>query len=182
MISSVNSYASSTYGQISKYSGVTAQTSGEGGEEAINTDGSANSQTKEQKPDLELITRLKARDAEVRAHENAHRSVGGDLTGPASFTYQTGPDGISYAIGGEVSIDMSPEGDHKATQSKMQRVKAAAMAPAEPSAQDIKVASTATMLEAKAKMDEMKEKTEEAKKAVKEGALKKYEEAQKSSQ
>ncbi|MDX1353690.1 MAG: putative metalloprotease CJM1_0395 family protein, partial [Thiomicrorhabdus sp.] len=56
-----------------------------------------------------VINQLKARDAEVRAHEMAHLSTaGGYARGGMSFTYQMGPDGKQYAIGGEVGIDTTP--------------------------------------------------------------------------
>jgi hypothetical protein len=126
----------------------------------------------------EIITKLQARDTEVRAHEAAHMAAGGGIAGGASYDYQIGPDGKAYAIGGEVPIDMSLEGNAKDTQAKMQKVKAAALAPANPSPQDIKVAATASMIETKAKMQELKENSEEAKNGVKKAGLKKYEEAQ----
>ncbi len=48
------------------------------------------------------------RDREVRAHEMAHLAAAGGLASSgATFTYQHGPDGVSYAIGGEVKIDTS---------------------------------------------------------------------------
>jgi len=54
-------------------------------------------------------------------------------------------------VGGEVSIDTSPEpGDPEATLQKMRRVRAAALAPAYPSSQDLKVASNAASQAAKA--------------------------------
>lgn len=91
-----------------------------------------------------MIAQLQARDLEVRAHEAAHQSAGGGHAGGASFAYQTGPDGRQYAIGGSVPIDMSPvRGDPQATISKMLQVRAAALAPAQPSAQDIAVAAAA---------------------------------------
>ncbi|WP_051999993.1 putative metalloprotease CJM1_0395 family protein [Caenispirillum salinarum] len=86
---------------------------------------------------------LKARDSEVRRHEQAHQTVGGHLAGAASYDTVKGPDGQSYAIGGEVPIDASPEDDPEATIDKMERVKAAALAPAEPSGQDRAVAARA---------------------------------------
>jgi len=140
------------------------------------TSGEENPKTKE------LITKLEARDTEVRAHEAAHMSAGGGIAGAASFDYQIGPNGKAYAVGGEVPIDISPENDPQATQAKMQKVRAAALAPASPSPQDIKVASTASMIEMKAKMDELKEKDEEAKSGVKKAGIKKYEEAQKTAE
>ncbi|WP_417485603.1 putative metalloprotease CJM1_0395 family protein [Maricaulis sp.] len=90
------------------------------------------------------VDALKARDREVRAHEQAHQAVGGQYAGAASYTFQKGPDGRSYAVGGEVPIDASEiKGDPQATIDKMQQVKAAALAPVEPSGQDRKVAALA---------------------------------------
>ena len=126
----------------------------------------------------ETIAKLQARDTEVRAHEAAHMAAGGGIAGGASYDYQIGPDGKAYAVGGEVPIDISTEGNAKDTQAKMQKVRAAALAPVSPSPQDIKVAATASMIEMKAKMDELKEKSEEAKDGVKKAGLKKYEESQ----
>ncbi|WP_227519481.1 putative metalloprotease CJM1_0395 family protein [Marinobacter sp. ANT_B65] len=105
--------------------------------------------------ELEELTELKARDLEVRAHEAAHQAVGGQYAGAMSFTYQRGPDGAQYAVGGEVSIDVSPvNGDPQATIEKMRVVRAAAMAPAEPSGQDRAVAAQAmqVMLQAQSEI------------------------------
>ncbi|WP_372996195.1 putative metalloprotease CJM1_0395 family protein [Marinobacter sp.] len=97
--------------------------------------------------ELKQLTELKARDREVRAHEAAHQAVGGQYAGAMSFTYQRGPDGAQYAVGGEVSIDLSPvQGDPQATIEKMRVVRAAAMAPAEPSGQDRAVAAQAMQI------------------------------------
>lgn len=90
-----------------------------------------------------MVEELRARDREVRAHEMAHLSAGGQYASGPSYTYQMGPDGRRYAIGGEVQIDTSPESDPEATIRKMEIVKRAAMAAAEPSAQDAKVAQLA---------------------------------------
>lgn len=91
-----------------------------------------------------VIDQLKSRDREVRAHEQAHAAVGGSLAGSPSYEYQTGPDGKKYAVGGEVSIDVSKTNDPETTIRKMQTVRAAALAPAEPSSQDRKVAAEAS--------------------------------------
>jgi hypothetical protein len=99
------------------------------------------------------LKELKARDTEVRNHENAHKASGGQLAGSPSYTYQTGPDGQRYAIGGEVSIDVSPEDDPAATIAKMERVSRAATSPAEPSPQDFKVAAAARRMMAEAQRD-----------------------------
>lgn len=103
----------------------------------------------------QVITQLKARDTEVRTHEMAHLAAAGSYArGGMSFTYQTGPDGKRYAIGGEVSIDTSAiAGDPEATLQKAMVIQRAALAPAEPSAQDQKVAQSAMKMMAQARME-----------------------------
>jgi len=99
----------------------------------------------------EQLTELKLRDREVRAHEQAHKSAGGQYAGAISLSYQSGPDGKRYAVGGEVPIDVSPvSGDPAATIAKMNVVRAAAAAPASPSAQDRSVAAAASSAISKA--------------------------------
>lgn len=105
--------------------------------------------------ELKQLSELKARDREVRAHEAAHQAVGGQYAGAISFSYQRGPDGAQYAVGGEVSIDVAPvQGDPQATIEKMRVVRAAALAPAQPSGQDRAVAAQAmqTMLQAQVEL------------------------------
>lgn len=93
------------------------------------------------------VIALQARDAEVKAHERAHKSVGGQYAGSISYDYQQGPNGKRYAVGGEVSIDVSPvSGDPEKTIEKMNVVKAAALAPADPSSQDRRVAAQAAQV------------------------------------
>jgi hypothetical protein len=110
---------------------------------------------------------LKARDREVRAHEQAHLAAAGPYAkGPPSFEFQTGPDGQPYAVGGEVQIDTSKvAGNPRATLVKAQTIKRAANAPRNPSAQDRQVAAQAAQLEAQARQEikeERLEKQEEA--------------------
>ena len=103
------------------------------------------------------IDELKARDTEVKAHEHAHASVGGQYAQSPSFKYEKGADGQRYATDGEVQIDVSTvPGDPLATINKMKQVYAAAMAPVDPSSADIRVAAQALqkMNEAKAKLAE----------------------------
>ena len=94
--------------------------------------------------DEKIISELKLRDQEVKAHERAHANIGGSATGSPSYTYEVGPDGKKYAVGGEVSVDLSVvPGDPKATIAKMQKIHAAALAPVNPSVQDTRVAASA---------------------------------------
>ena len=104
--------------------------------------------------DQEQVKKLKQRDAEVKAHEQAHLAVAGSLAqGGASYEFEQGPDGKNYAVGGEVSIDTSPGATPEETIVKMQQVKAAALAPAEPSGQDRSVAASATQQIVKAQQE-----------------------------
>ena len=90
------------------------------------------------------VADLSARDRAVRAHEQAHKSVGGRYAGAPTYTFKRGPDGLSYAVGGEVRIDAGAvSGDPEATMRKLQQVQRAALAPADPSAQDLSVAAQA---------------------------------------
>lgn len=94
--------------------------------------------------DSKLLEELRARDQEVRTHEQAHKAMGGQHAGAASYTFQQGPDGNRYAVGGEVPIDLSEVSDDpEATVEKMQQIQRAALAPNEPSGQDRQVAAQA---------------------------------------
>ncbi|MBL8463306.1 MAG: hypothetical protein JNL37_00385 [Thauera sp.] len=100
------------------------------------------------------VAELKERDREVRAHEMAHVAAGAGLvTRGASYTYQTGPDGQRYAIGGEVGIDTSPGRTPEETLAKAERIRAAALAPAEPSGQDRQVAAQASRMAVDARLE-----------------------------
>ncbi|MEC7983996.1 MAG: putative metalloprotease CJM1_0395 family protein, partial [Myxococcota bacterium] len=116
--------------------------------------------------EVRVIQELKSRDAEVRAHENAHISAAGGLASAATYTYQSGPDGKRYAIGGHVSIDTSPGRTPKETLIKAERIRSAALAPADPSPQDRAVASQASQMAANARAEINANNQEEAKKAL----------------
>ncbi len=101
--------------------------------------------------ELKQLTELKRRDREVKTHEQAHLAAAGQYAaGGASFSYQNGPDGKRYAIGGEVPIDIGKERSPEATVLKMRTVKRAALAPANPSPADRSIAASATAKEAQA--------------------------------
>ena len=100
------------------------------------------------------IDKLKARDRQVRQHEQAHLAASGGLAvSGASYTYERGPDGQSYAVGGEVNIDTSAGRTPEETLRKAQTIRAAALAPADPSGQDRAVAAQATQLAAEARAE-----------------------------
>lgn len=108
------------------------------------------------------VQELKQTDREVRAHEAAHKTVGGPYAGAVSFETTTGPDGREYAIAGEVQIDASPIlNNPEATIRKMDVVIRAALAPAEPSSQDKAVAAQAQQTRIQARQDAAKLRQEE---------------------
>ncbi|GAB4546749.1 MAG: hypothetical protein Tsb0013_05860 [Phycisphaerales bacterium] len=120
--------------------------------ERAETDGTQDELTPEQR---EQVEKLKARDAEVKAHEQAHVAAAGPyFRGGPTYSYQEGPDGNRYAVGGSVQIDTSPvSGDPEATIAKAQVVKRAALAPAKPSSTDQQVAAAASRMEAEARRE-----------------------------
>ena len=151
-----SSAEAATYDATGKLSDEQAVEQRQQGSEDLDSEQQQNQQASEDTPEeeqaqqqLELeqqqIEELKARDTEVRVHEQAHASVGGQYAGSPSYEYQRGPDGTNYAVGGEVQIDVSEiPGDPQATIDKMQTVRAAALAPAEPSSADRAIAADAT--------------------------------------
>lgn len=112
-----------------------------------------------QDAERDQIQELSARDREVRAHEQAHAAVAGQYGSSPTYSFVRGPDGVSYAIGGEVQIDTSSiPGDPEATLRKAQQLRRAANAPAEPSGQDSSVAAQAAQMEqqARAELNELR--------------------------
>jgi hypothetical protein len=102
---------------------------------------------------LAQVLQLKTRDSEVKRHEQAHLSAAGGLAvGAPSYSYQTGPDGKQYAIGGEVSIDMSPGSTPEQTLRKADTIRAAALAPAKPSGADLAIAAAASAMALQAQL------------------------------
>jgi hypothetical protein len=103
------------------------------------------------------LQKLKARDAEVRAHEAAHAGAAGAHGGGASFDYEVGPDGKQYAIGGEVPVQLQKGRTPDETIRNAEQVRAAALAPAQPSSQDRAVAAQASAMAAEARIEQQAE-------------------------
>jgi hypothetical protein len=109
--------------------------------------------------ELRQVQQLQQRDTEVRAHEQAHLAVAGQYaSGGASFSYQTGPNGKRYAVGGSVPIDIGKGSTPEATIMKMRTIKRAALAPVNPSPADRQIAAQASMQEIQAIQDLQTEK------------------------
>jgi hypothetical protein len=97
------------------------------------------------------VNDLQRRDQEVRAHEQAHVAAGATS---ARYDYQTGPDGRQYAVGGSADIQISAmSNDYASRIAQARKMRAAALAPADPSPQDLAVAANATRLEQEARAE-----------------------------
>ena len=100
----------------------------------------------------------------------AHLAAAGGLArGGMQLDYQIGPDGKPYAVGGSVQIDTSKGATPEETLSKAAQIEAAALSPANPSAQDLKVASDARRMAVGARQ-EIAERSREAVEPAAEGS------------
>jgi len=96
------------------------------------------------------IAELAKRDREVRLHEAQHMAAAGSMASGVQFTYETGPDGRLYAIGGRVQIRITPGATPEETLARARQLHSAAEAPADPSGQDLAVAGQARQMEVQA--------------------------------
>jgi len=142
----------SNQGSAAQVTGDSQQQFNDASEESAGKEDARERQQAEQRQ----VESMKERDQEVRTHEQAHATIGGQYAGSPQYDFQRGPDGQRYAIDGEVSIDVSTENTPQQTIRKMQQVRAAALAPAEPSPQDLQVAAEASRIafEARSKLAE----------------------------
>lgn len=140
-------------GETDTQAGQSEKTNAQG--EKINAEGLTEAEQRE-------VEKLKERDREVRQHERAHAAAGGQHAGQPTYKFVTGPDGKQYAVSGEVKIDTSPVPNNpEATIRKLEQVKRAALAPAEPSSQDRRVAAQADAAIIKARQELAEERREE---------------------
>lgn len=104
--------------------------------------------------DQREVEKLRARDQEVRVHEQAHVAAAGSLyRGGPTYSYRTGPDGNRYAVGGSVQIDTSEASTPEETITKAQQIRRSALAPKDPSSTDRAVAAKASRMEANARAE-----------------------------
>ena len=119
--------------------------------------------------EMKIVSELQHRDREVRNHEMAHVAAGGQyVRGGPTYSYQTGPDGKRYAVGGEVSISTGKESTPEKSIAKAKVVRRAALAPAQPSGQDRAVAAAASKMEQSARVELREKKLKETTEARKE--------------
>ena len=128
------------------------QSSSDSEENSGNTEEELTQQEKQE------VSELKMTDSEVRAHENAHKAAAAGLTTSApNYEYETGPDGKKYAVAGDVNVSYKHSDDPEVNLRNAQQLKASALAPADPSSQDRKVAAQADREIAQARQDILEE-------------------------
>ncbi|WP_052137634.1 putative metalloprotease CJM1_0395 family protein [Campylobacter sputorum] len=103
------------------------------------------------------VAKLQKRDSEVKAHEAAHLASGAGLTRGLNYSYEKGPDGKQYAVGGEVILDTSKGKTPQETIQKSEQIKRAALAPSNPSSADLKIAANAEAMKNNAQSELRKE-------------------------
>ncbi|MCR5347695.1 MAG: hypothetical protein K6E38_07950 [Fretibacterium sp.] len=106
--------------------------------------------SEEQEAQVREMTRT---EREVIAHEAAHQAAAGAFGGGVSYSYTQGPDGKSYITGGEVPIQLKSGSTPEETLRNMQQVQRAALAPADPSGQDRRVAAKAAAMATQAQQE-----------------------------
>jgi hypothetical protein len=129
----------------------------------------------------QVVRKLQLTDLHVKMHEQQHlASAGSYARGGASFQTVIGPDGKSYAVGGEVMLDTSPiPNNPQATIVKAQIVKRAALAPSDPSGADRAIAAAATQMEIQARteligQDSLESGSPSPKKSIRSGGIGQY--------
>ncbi len=100
--------------------------------------------------DEQVVKDLEQRDREVRSHESRHSAALGQYAkGAPHYSYQVGPDGKAYAVGGYVEADVAMSGQ-SGDFGKALTLRNAALAGGEASAADMLVASYASRVNVKA--------------------------------
>ncbi|MES2295401.1 MAG: putative metalloprotease CJM1_0395 family protein [Pseudomonadota bacterium] len=98
------------------------------------------------------IDQLKARDASVRQREQARLAAAGEL-GAASYTYERGPNGVNYAVAGQVRLNTAPGRTPQETLARARTIEAAATTPADSSGADSVAATQALQLAQQARAE-----------------------------
>lgn len=119
---------------------------------AARTDGGRKKLPGGENPEEDAVIReLRNTEREVIAHEAAHQAAAGRFGGVVSYTRTTGPDGKSYITGGQVPIHFVTGSTPEETLRNMEQIQRAALAPGDPSGQDIRVAARAAAAASKAR-------------------------------
>lgn len=107
----------------------------------------------------QVVDELRNTDQKVRTHEQAHAAAGGHNV---RYEYEMGPDGRQYAVAGTTDIEVSAAAnDPESKMAQASKLRDAALAPADPSGQDLAVAAKASRLEMDARREKANAELEE---------------------
>jgi len=109
-----------------------------------------------------VVNQLRARDSAVRQEEEAHAAAAGPYGSAPQYTYQIGPDGNAYAIGGHVDVSVSPSGSAEDRDRALATLQNAALAPNAPSGADMAAFRQASLQRATSDGIEINNTTEES--------------------
>lgn len=108
--------------------------------------------------DSASLEALKKRDEHVRGHEANHTGAPGVITiGSPNYSFQIGPDGKPYAVGGKVTLATVGTKNPTVARERAGALKRAALANGDPSPQDLAAASSARDMENEASLQEVTE-------------------------
>lgn len=125
----------------------------ENNEENGNAAGSASAGNNLDPAEQAVVNQLRARDSAVRQEEEAHAAAAGPYGSAPQYTYQIGPDGNAYAIGGHVDVSVSMSGSAADRDRALATLQNAALAPNAPSGADMAAFRQASMLRATSNED-----------------------------
>ncbi|HCK18390.1 MAG TPA: hypothetical protein DHW36_07725 [Thalassospira sp.] len=109
-----------------------------------------------------VVNQLRARDSAVRQEEQAHAAAAGPYGSAPQYTYQVGPDGNAYAIGGHVDVSVSVSGTAADRDRALATLQNAALAPNAPSGADMAAFRQASLQRATADGMEINSTTKES--------------------
>jgi len=109
-----------------------------------------------------VVNQLRARDSAVRQEEKAHAAAAGPYGSAPQYTYQIGPDGNAYAIGGHVDVSASLSGSAANRDRALATLQNAALAPNAPSGADMAAFRQASLQRATSDGIDLKDTTEES--------------------
>lgn len=93
-----------------------------------------------------VLDKFRNKDSEIRLHEQTHTSLTGTISS-IQYSYQMGPDGKMYAVGGSVRLDTSIPSDTNAAINKLDSIiSSATSSGANMSAADSSIATSANLM------------------------------------
>ena len=113
---------------------------------------------KDQNDYEQVLQKLKAKDQQIKSHEQTHSALSGANSSNPHYNYQVGPDGKMYAVGGSVTMDTSikidPNNQNSTSNAllKLDQLQKATSSVDEPSSADMSIATKANFMKIRLQM------------------------------